>query len=142
MKKYTWSYGIFALLLGLLLHVTALAEDVVVIVNKDNNNPINHALVVKIYTGAARGWADGSPIFALDLEEDSPVREDFYVNVIGKSRAAMRAIWAQNIFTGKGLPPRLANPDTEMKKLVRSNRNAIGYIRASSVDDSIKVVAQ
>lgn len=142
MKRHAWSYAIAALLLGALLIAPAQADDVVVIVNKDNTNPINRALVTKIYTGATRGWPDGTPIFALDQDDGSQIRADFYTNIIGKSRAAMRAIWAQNIFAGKGLPPKPVNPDAEMKKLVSSNKNAIGYIRASSVDNSIKVVEQ
>lgn len=140
MKSHAWVYVIAALLLWAPLNVPAHDDRVVVIVNKDNTNPIKHALVVKIYTGAAKGWPDGTPVFALDQDDNSPTRAYFYAKVIGKSRAAIRAIWAQNIFAGKGLPPKLVNPDAEMKKLVRSNKHAIGYIRASSVDDSIRVV--
>jgi len=131
-----------ALLLAALLDAPAQAADVVVIVNKDNANPIDRALIINIYTGATRGWPDGTPVFALDQDDNSPVRTDFYANVIGKSRAAMRAIWAQNISSGKGLPPKLAKPDAMIKKLVSGNKNAIGYIHASSVDGSIKVVEQ
>ena len=50
------------------------------------------------------------------------------------------ALWAQNIFAGKGLPPKVATPGAEMKRLVATNRNAIGYIRASEVDDTVKVL--
>lgn len=142
MKRHAWPYAMVALLLGALINSPAQADDVVVIVNKGNTNPIDHALVIKIYTGATRGWPDGTPIFALDQDDDSPIRADFYANVLGKSRAIVKAIWAQNIFAGKGLPPKIANPDAEMKKLVSSNKSSIGYIRASSVDDSVKVAGQ
>jgi len=142
MKNNSWTYYFAALLLGIFLSVSAMADEVVVIVNKENNNPVDRALVIKIYTGAARGWDDGTPILALDQEEAIPAREEFYTKFVGKSRGAIRAIWAQNIFTGKGLPPKVANPDIEMKKMIKANKNAIGYIRSSSVDDSIKVVAQ
>lgn len=142
MKNNSWTYYFAALLLGIFLSVSAMADEVVVIVNKENNNPVDRALVIKIYTGAARGWEDGTPILALDQEEAIPAREEFYTKFVGKSRGAIRAIWAQNIFTGKGLPPKVANPDIEMKKMIKANKNAIGYIRSSSVDDSIKVVAQ
>lgn len=131
-----------ALLIVAILSAPAAAEDVAVIVNKSNANPVDRALVVKLYTGAARSWPDGSPAFVLDQAEDSPARTDFYAQVIGKSAAAMKAIWAQNIFSGRGLPPKLANPDAEMKKLVSANKNAIGYIKASSVDDSVKIVGR
>ena len=116
------------------------AEEMVVIVNADNPNVIDRAYVIKVYTGAVKGWPDGSPIFVLDYGQDSELRKTFYTTVIGKSPAAMRAIWSQNIFTGKAMPPRVTQEDNEMKHIVASNRNAIGYIRASQVDKSVKVV--
>jgi ABC-type phosphate transport system substrate-binding protein len=142
MTKSVWLHGMAALLMAAALTTAAAAEEVAVIVHKSNANAVDRALVVKLYTGAARSWPDGSPAFVLDQAEDSPVRADFYADVIGKSAAAMKAIWAQNIFSGRGLPPKLVNPDAEMKKLVSANRNAIGYIKASSVDDSVRVVGR
>lgn len=118
------------------------AEGVVVIVNKDNPNPVDIAVVVRLYTGAIKGWADGSPAFPLDLPEDAEARDAFSSQVLGKSRAQLKAIWSQNIFTGKGLPPRVVPSDAEMKRIVASNRHAIGYIRASQLDDSVKAVAR
>ncbi len=119
----------------------AMAEDeVVVITNLENANVIDRAYVVKVYTGAVKGWPDGSPIFVLDYGQDSELRKIFYSRFIGKSPAAMRAIWSQNIFTGKAMPPRVTQEDSEMKRIVAGNRNAIGYIRASQIDRTVKVI--
>ena len=54
----------------------------------------------------------------------------------------MRAIWLQNIFSGNGLPPKIASPDAAVKLLVVNNRNAIGYILASQVDSTVRVIAK
>jgi ABC-type phosphate transport system substrate-binding protein len=118
----------------------ALAEDFVVIANRDNPNSVDRAYVAKIYTGALKGWPDGTSVLAFDQDAESEVRQNFYGSVVGKSPANMRAIWSQNIFTGKGLPPKIAVPDAEMKRVVAANRNAIGYIRASQLDGSVKVI--
>ena len=142
MTKSAWLHAMAALLIAAALTNSAAADEVAVIVHKSNANTVDRALVVKLYTGAARAWPDGSPAFVLDQSEDSPVRADFYAQVVGKSAAAMKAIWAQNIFSGRGLPPKLANPDAEMKKLVSANKSAIGYIAASAVDDSVRVVGR
>lgn len=115
-------------------------EEVVVITNLENANVIDRAYVVKVYTGAVKGWPDGSPIFVLDYGQDSELRKIFYSRFIGKSPAAMRAIWSQNIFTGKAMPPRVTQEDSEMKRIVAGNRNAIGYIRASQIDRTVKVI--
>jgi ABC-type phosphate transport system substrate-binding protein len=115
-------------------------DHVVVIVHKDNFNSVDLSYVVKIYSGTLRAWPDGTPAFALDQPEDSETRAAFSTQVLNRSVANMRAVWSQNIFTGKGLPPRVVSPDSEMKRLVASNRNAIGYIRASQLDGSVRVV--
>ncbi len=130
------------LCLGMVLGAAAHADDVVVIVHKDNTSQIDAAYVAQIYTGTLKGWPDGTPVFALDQMEDTPARRQFYTQIVGKSAAAMKAIWSQNIFAGKGLPPKVASPDAEMKRLVATNRNAIGYVLATQVDASVRVIGK
>ena len=120
----------------------ARADEVVMIVNKDNPNVVDKQYIARLYTGAIKGWPDGSPAFPVDQMEDSEARAVFYATVVGKSPASMRAIWQQNIFSGNGLPPKIASPDAAMKRLVATNRNAIGYILLSQLDASVKVIAR
>jgi ABC-type phosphate transport system substrate-binding protein len=129
-------------ILALLFSASARADDIVVIVNKDNPNAVDLAYVARIYTGATMRWPDGSPVFALDQAEDSAARAQFASAVVGRSVPALRGIWSQNIFAGKGLPPKVASPDSEMKRLVAQNRHAIGYVLSSQVDDSVRVVGR
>lgn len=115
-------------------------DDLVVIIHKDNPYSVDKDYVIGIYTGRTKGWPDGSPVFPLDQGEASAARAAFYASVVGRSQGNMQALWAQNIFSGKGLPPKVATPDTEMKRIVSTNRNAIGYIRASELDSTVKVL--
>lgn len=140
MKHTTLKY-LLVLWMGV-LGLPAWAADVVVIVNKANGNTVDKALVVKIYTGETKNWPEGGPVFAIDQGEDNPIRADFNQSILGKSNGNMKALWAHNIFAGKGLPPKIVDPDAEVKKIVNTNKNAIGYIKSSSVDDSIKVVVK
>lgn len=140
MKSYL-KLLIQALTAGSLLWSSSVwSDDVVVVMNRDNANTVDLAYVAKIYSGALKSWPDGSPVFALDQPEDSEIRANFSSQVLHRSVANMRAVWSQNIFTGKGLPPKVISPDLEMKRLVATNRNAIGYIRASQLDSSVKVI--
>ena len=118
----------------------AAADDIVVIVNKDNPHVVDRSYVAAIYTGRLKGWPDGSPVFPLDQSDGTSARETFYVHFVGRTVANMQAVWAQNIFSGKGLPPKIASPDSEMKRIVATNRNAIGYVRASEIDDTVRVL--
>ena len=115
---------------------------VVVIVNKANDNAIDKALVAKIYTGESKVWANGGAINAYDLPEDNPERASFANDVVGKSPGSLKSLWTQNVFTGKAVPPKGAASDDDVKKAVSANKNAIGYVKASSVDDTVKVVVK
>lgn len=132
------------LILVSLLLITAsqafAAEDIAVIVNKENNNAIDRAVVRKIYLGSASRWASGGAIVALDQPEDSAPAATFAAKVIGKSVAAIKDIWAQNVFTGKAIPPKVLPSDEEVKRMVARSKNAIGYIKSSSADTSVKVI--
>lgn len=131
-----------ALCLALAATPALAADEIAIIVHKDNPAVIDTAYVTRIYTGLLKGWPDGSPVFPLDQSDDAPARRVFYARLVGKSPAAMKAIWSQNIFTGKGLPPKVASPDAEMMRIVSTNRNAIGYMLASQVDASVRVIAR
>lgn len=127
--------GLFLLLAG-----SAAAEELVVIVNKDNKTNVDRQLIQKIYQGDVSRWPSGGVVAALDQPEDSPIAAQFAAKVIGKPLAALKDIWAHNIFTGKAMPPKVHSSEETIKKIVGRSKNAIGYIKASSVDSSVKVV--
>ena len=141
MKIYSFAYFL-ALLLGLISGTPVLAGDVVVIVNKSNPHTVDKAFVTKVFLGKIGEWPDGTAIEAYDQAEDNPLHDKFYSELLGKSPALVKALWAQNIFSGKRLPPKIANPDTLMKQWVISNKKAIGYISTSSLDNTVRVVLQ
>ena len=120
----------------------AWAGDVVVIVNKANDNTIDKALVAKIYTGESKVWGNGGSVNAYDLTEDNPARASFANEIVGKAPGSLKSLWTQNVFTGKAVPPKALPSDDEVKKAVSANKNAIGYIKASSADETVKVVVK
>ena len=97
--------------------------------------------VADIFLGKSSRFPDGTQATPIDLVEDSPVRDRFYAQYTGKSAAQVKAHWSKIIFTGRGQPPRQAANSREAKKLVAENPNAIGYIDASQVDATVRVLA-
>lgn len=136
-NRRTWLAGL-ALLPA--ISVRSQTAEVVVILHPQNTYPVDRAFVQRLYTGVLRAWPDGSPAFALDLPEEHATRAAFSQQWLVRSVANVRTLWAQNVFTGKGLPPRTTSMETEMKRLVATNRNAIGYMSGSLVDDSVRVI--
>lgn len=117
------------------------ASDVVVIGHKDNAaTDVDKTFIAKAFSGDARSWPGGGSVMLIDQAEDSPARASFYGKVVGKSAANVKALWAQLVFSGKAVPPKVIDGDAEVKKAVAANKNAIGYISAGAVDDSVKVL--
>jgi ABC-type phosphate transport system substrate-binding protein len=117
----------------------ALSADFVVIVNKANTVAVDKTVVAKIYQGELKSWPDGTPAAPIDLPEDSPSRAAFSNDVVGKTVANLKALWAQMIFSGKALPPKVVAGDDDVKKAVSAAKGGVGYIKASAVDDTVKV---
>jgi ABC-type phosphate transport system substrate-binding protein len=122
---------------------TAWADDVVVIGNKDNAAAeVDKAFVAKAFTGETRNWPGGGVLALIDQSEDSAARTSFYGKIVGKSSSNVKAMWAQLVFSGKAVPPKVIDGDAEVKKAVAANKNAIGYISSAAVDDSVKVLVK
>jgi ABC-type phosphate transport system substrate-binding protein len=118
------------------------ADDIVVVVNKENPNNIDLAYVAKIYSGAVRAWPDGTSVAAIDYPEDAGARIQFSAKVLNRSVANVRAIWSQNIFSGKGMPPKVILVEEEIKRIVVANKYSIAYMPASQVDSNMRVIAR
>ena len=116
------------------------AEDFVIIVNKENTNAVDRELVTKIYRGEAKSWPGGGNVVPVALPEDNAVRVAFDKEVLNKSPAQSKALWAQLTFTGKALPPKVVDSDSDVVKAVVDNKNAIGYVSPHAAGDKVKVI--
>jgi ABC-type phosphate transport system substrate-binding protein len=124
-----------------LLNAQFAAAEVAVIVNPSNSASMSNEDVAKLYLGKTKKFTDGNNAVPIDRKEGSEIRVQFIETVVGKDESQMKSYWSRLIFTGKGVPPKVADSDQEVKELVSRNPDIIGYIDASSVDDSVKVVA-
>ncbi len=111
----------------------------VVVVGK--MSPISSASkseVVKVFLGK-RKELSGHSVIPVD-QDQSGVRADFYQNTVRKSDAQLKSYWSRLIFTGKGQAPQVVGDDEDVKGMVSSNPNMMGYIDSSSVDGTVKVI--
>ncbi len=132
--------GLIGVLAALPMSARADDEPVVAVIHKDNPNAVDLALVRRAFVGLVKAWPDGSPLRPFDQPEDSEVRAQFCQQVLHKSLGTVKAIWAQNIFTGKGYPPKVLASDAEVRRVVAADRQALGYLRRSQLDDSVREV--
>ena len=119
---------------SLLFAGLAQAEVVVVVGAKSPAANLSKEQASDIFLGKATN------LTPLDQPESSPLRDDFYSKVTGKSAAQAKSYWAKLSFTGKGTPPKEAQNSADIKKQLAENPNLIGYIEKSAVDSSVKVL--
>lgn len=138
--KRTFLHSVIAAVLVTLAATAVQAADIAVIVNKNNGNDVSREMVEKIYKGELTLWPGGGAVVPYDLADSSPERAAFTSQLLGKTVAAMKAVWSIKLFSGKGTPPKMLDSDEEVRNAVANNKNAIGYVKASSANGSVKVV--
>jgi ABC-type phosphate transport system substrate-binding protein len=132
-----------ALALALTLAVNSVTADVVAVVSSTSTiTSLSYAQVTDIFLGKINRFPNGTLAVPIDQVEGSPARDEFYATFAGKSPAQVKSLWAKIIFTGRGQPPKAVSNSIEVRKLLAANPQAIGYIERSSVDNSVKVLAQ
>jgi ABC-type phosphate transport system substrate-binding protein len=127
-----------AMSLGMAL--TAQAEIVAVVSEKSGIASLSRNQMMDIFLGKVARFPNGVLAVPIDQMEGSAAREAFYARYAGKSPAQVKAHWSKIIFTGRGQPPKTVKDNIEIKKQLALNPNAIGYIDATWVDSSVRVV--
>ncbi len=126
--------------LSVIISSVALAETAVIVSANNGNNALDRETIERIFTGKSNSFPDGTQAIPVDQNEGNAAREAFNASVLGKSSSQLKAYWSRLIFTGKGTPPKESGNDADVKDLVAKNPNVVGYVDASVVDSSVKVV--
>jgi ABC-type phosphate transport system substrate-binding protein len=123
-----------------LASAVAVADVVVVVSAKSTTAALSKTQVTDIFLGRVSHFPDGKRAVPIDQVAGSAAREQFYTRLAGRTPAQMKAYWSKIIFTGRGQPPTEVSDGAELKKRLAANADAIGYIDASLVDDSVRVL--
>ena len=120
---------------------SAFAEDIVVVVNKNNSvDKLSRDEVINIFMGRNRQLSSGVAALPLDLPSTAVEREKFYERLTGYSQSQVNSYWARLIFTGRATPPSLMHSQEEELQKIQNNPNAVGYMSKSNVNSAVKVV--
>lgn len=131
--------GMLVLLVSTLASSNSFA-DIAIIVHPSNSASLDSDDVSRIFLGKAKSFPGGGTAVPVNQSEGSIVRTAFDDSILGKSASQLKSYWSKLVFTGKGTPPQEVGSEDEIKNLVSSNPNMIGYIDSANVDDSVKVV--
>ncbi len=123
---------------GALGHVAAGGDAIAIIVAKERQaSAINLSDLGRIYRGEQETWEDGQKILVVNQGLESEIRKRFYQLVL-KSEPAQKFLRP-----GTPLPfqTTVFKSDRTIRKFVAATPNAIGYVSAAEVDDSVQVLA-
>ncbi|HEY9034628.1 MAG TPA: hypothetical protein VIN71_11870 [Pseudomonadales bacterium] len=111
-----------------------------VIVHPDNQNPLDERQLRNIFLGKSQVFADGSEARPLDLAEGSEERQAFVSKVLRRTESSLNAYWARMLFSSQGKPPKELKDASAVKQAVAADPQAIGYLDAADVDDTVRVL--
>jgi ABC-type phosphate transport system substrate-binding protein len=117
-------------------------ECLAILVNR--SNPVENLSFVelrKVFLGEQNHWSDGHRITVVMLEAGRPERQVVLTLIYRMDDKDFNAYFLHHVFTGDvhAAPTTLATP-TEVLKFVSNVPGAIGYLRTSAADESVKVV--
>jgi len=143
MRRTVLTLGPFVGLVVCLLSPTQLgAEDpaVRVVVHPRRAGTLSESDVRAIYLKQQLFWNDGQPIVPINLEAGSPARERFSERLFGQGSRRLAAYWNQRYFEAGGFPPATLASEEAVLRFVAGNENAIGYVTADEVGDTVAAV--
>jgi ABC-type phosphate transport system substrate-binding protein len=118
-------------------------EVLAVIVNKANPvSALERDELRPIFQTTKKTWSSGEDAQPINLPEDSSLRNDFDKAVLGLDPERVARYWTDRKVRGGARPPIKVTSTSAVLKTVASKPGAIGYVRLSEVNNSVKVVAK
>jgi ABC-type phosphate transport system substrate-binding protein len=119
-------------------------DPIAVIVN--TQNPITAVQVGDlrpIFQTRKTAWGNSAgDAMPLNLPEDSPLRQEFDHAVLGLDAERIARYWQDRRIRGGARPPTRVSTTSAVLKVVASKAGAVGYVKLSEVNATVKVVAK
>ncbi len=128
------------LTLGMIMPASATSRIVIVVHPSNPVTALSQADVMRLFTGKTKTFPGTATAVPVGLKDGRPEKQAFDSQVLNKTSNQVRAFWAQQIFTGRGTPPREFDTPAALKAHVATHPEAIGYLSLSDVDTSVKML--
>lgn len=120
----------------------AATEPLVIVVNR--SNPVDNlsmAELRRIFLGNRSHWANGKRITIVMRDPEDSERKIILRDVCGMTEDQLKNHFLHGLFTGEILvSPKILSTPMGVRRFIFNVPGAIGYLRVSDLDNSIKVV--
>mgnify|MGYP001822168829 CR=1 FL=1 len=131
---------ILAASLFMLINTAAFA-DLAIIGHPDiDTGALDTQNVRKLFLGERKSFPNGHYAKPFNHTVGSPDRKEFFTLVLSMQESNHNRHWKRKIAVGAGNSPTELGSHAELLKSISSTPGSIGYIDASKVDDSVKVL--
>lgn len=118
-------------------------EVLAVIVNKGNPaSVLSQNELRPIFQTTKKNWEFGQDAIPINLLEDNPLRVEFDHAVLGLDPERVARYWTDRKVRGGARPPVRVPNSSAVLKSVATKPGAVGYVRLSEVNATVKVVAK
>jgi ABC-type phosphate transport system substrate-binding protein len=118
-------------------------EVLAIVVNKQNPvSSLSQNELRPLFQTTKKTWDSGQEAIPINLLEDSPLRAEFDQVVLGLDQERVARYWTDRKVRGGARPPVRVPTTSAVLKAVASKPGAVGYVRLSEVNASVKVVAK
>lgn len=117
-------------------------EPLAIVVNKANPmDDLSSADLRRVFLGERGHWPNGRRITLVMLDPGWPERDEVLSNIYHMDETQFKNHFLHGLFTGEVLvsPKTLSTPEG-VRKFVFNVPGAIGYLRASDIDKTVKVI--
>jgi ABC-type phosphate transport system substrate-binding protein len=117
-------------------------QTLAIIVNRQNPvQDLSYGELRRVFLGERNHWPNGRRITVVMMEPGAPERKSMLREVYRMSEDEANRHFLRGVFTGEvfASPKMLASP-VGVKKFVFNVPGAIGYVKLSDVDDTVKVI--
>ena len=87
-----------------------------------------------------RNWPDQTPVHVFVLPDENPTHSAFSKQILNIYPHQLRLAWDRLVFSGTGQAPTEVDSEEEMREMVAKTPGAIGYLRRSMVNDSVRIL--
>jgi len=117
-------------------------QTLAIIVNRANPvDDLSFAELRKIFLGRRSHWPNDRRIAIVMLEPGQPERETVLREIYRMTESEYRDHFLKGLFTGEVfVSPKTLSSPAVVRKFVFNAPGAIGYLRESDVDESVKVI--
>lgn len=131
---------ILTTLLTIFISNTAFADLAIIVHPDSDTGELDTQKVRKIFLGERKSFPSGLHAKPVNHTKGSPDRKEFFALVLSMAEKNHSRHWKRKISTGSGNSPTELNSHEAVLESIANTPGSIGYIDASKVDDSVKVI--